>query len=102
MLLAGAVGVVAYRISNRKERARRARWDGWVRVVLHPEDISPKPRGFFLGVLGKCASVAAAATLAAVAKHFATNLLRGQPLPNSVRLRLPPAADPFPPSAATR
>lgn len=70
LLLVAGLGVVAYRVSTREARARRARWDGWARLVAHPERVSPKRPSFLLTVLEKSASAAVVATLTAVAKHL--------------------------------
>ena len=94
MLLAGA-GAVAYRMSTREERARRTRWEGWRRLVAHPER-APKARpGFVLGVLERSASAAVVATLAAIAKHVVTKVLDGAPVGAAPPHDLPAAL--FPP-----
>jgi hypothetical protein len=101
VLVATGVGVVAYRRSTRKERARRERRDAWVRLVTPPERVSLKPRGFLLGMLASGASAALTATLAAVARHFVTRLLdapSAAPRPGGPRAE----PDPFPPPAPAR
>jgi hypothetical protein len=69
------VGAVAYRMATRKERARRARWDAWVRLLAHPERSTRKPAGFALGIVEKGLSAAVTAAVAAVAKHLVEQAL---------------------------
>jgi hypothetical protein len=48
LLLGMSVATAAYRISTRKRRARRVRWDGWMLLLRHPERIAAKPTNFLL------------------------------------------------------
>jgi hypothetical protein len=97
LLLGTGVAVLAYRVSTRKERARRARWAGWLRLVTHPERVTPKSHGFLRGVAEKSVSAVVAASLAAAAKHLISELAEHPlSLPAPLTRRLPPSPDPFP------
>ena len=98
VLVAAGIGLVAYRRSTRKERARREKWGAWVPLVRHAERVSPEPGGFLLRTLERTASATLAAVVAAVAKHLVSRLMEA-PRPASRQHRLRAERDPFPPSA---
>jgi hypothetical protein len=100
ILLGMSVAAAAHRVSTRKRRARRARWDGWMRLVKHPDHVAAKPPNFLLTLLERATSAAVASTLAHVVRHYVDEVLTDRPDRPAVRLL--PAAAPDAPTSHPR
>ena len=74
------IALAMNRVATRDERARKARWKARRQLLKHPELTSPKPRSFVVELLQKGVSAAAAATLAALAKHYVARALTAPPV----------------------
>jgi hypothetical protein len=78
-LLGASVAVAARRVSTRKTRARRARWDAWLLLLKHPEHVVAKPPHFLRTLLERAASAAVASTLAHLIGRYVDKALTDRP-----------------------
>jgi hypothetical protein len=99
-LMAGGGGaLLGYRMSTRKERARRLRIEGWVRLFQHPERAAPAPQSFAVRLLERAATATVTAVLATIGKRYVTRLMATRAPKDPIGLAIEP--DPFPSVAAT-
>ena len=97
LAIGASVGLATIRVSTRRERIRRAKWDAWVRIVAHPERVSPARSGFLSTTLKRGLTGVFVAALAAVTRHYVGKLLEdAHAVPESLTYLLT-SPDPFPP-----